>query len=54
MTGFGTYLSLGDGCVWDPFGLFLVPSQGFSVLETRSIARLSVGRYRDRCSRVRT
>ena len=46
MTGFGTYLSLVDGCVGDPFGLFLVPSQGFSVLETRCIARLDVGRYK--------
>ena len=31
MPWFGTYLSLVDGCVGDPFGLFLVPSHASSL-----------------------
>ena len=31
MPWFGTYLSLVDGCVWDPFGLSLVPSHDLSL-----------------------
>jgi len=45
MPWFGTYLSLVDGCVWDPFGLSLVPSHDLSLFWLTGIEGISLLGY---------